>query len=543
MSTEKDFWGNLVKKAGFTRVRKTPAILPEAYFNNYGPSRELIPPYNLFNLYEKVEKSWPMGQILRSLQQETTRGGWHLEPNFRYRCKKCGREYTEREDECEICGRKTMVEPEYFQRVRAEKLLEKPNTEDDLFKEIVNSVLYHGLVADKWYISLEYADGGSLGLVPVGIKVLDTRYINPVVDKYGRLGGGNEYFCPIHWETYNDQSNGKVYPRPGSCPVCGLNLQEIAYIQKVSGHVTAVWSKRQMVKGSFSRILPRIHGNPRGKQLWDIINTMIVMDQWYYDTFKEGRLEKIVIFKGYNQAKVTDLVLKVKESQDKIQEYDSFTDKWRTEKKQKILMLGGEAGIDVADVGLDPGKIGLLDAYKLYVQACAGLYGVQAIFVGTIEGGRAGTTPAMQIEVNNRAIEELQTMIEDVFNLLLFPKFGITEWSFKFKPLEKKDAKRDMEVEKLRAEAASVWIQAGFEVKRDGDGELIISDKPKHDILKMQADAAKAALAAKKQIGDSPRGTKESNASRRTINETTTERKPHGTRPANATDAARNAKK
>jgi hypothetical protein len=97
------------------------------------------------------------------------------------------------------------------------------------------------------------------------------------------------------------------------------------------------------------------------------------------------------------------------------------------------------------------------------------------VFTGDIESGKAGTTPMMQITVQDRAIREYHKSREDIMNNKIFPLFKITDWQFKFNSLELRDEVRQAQIGQIKANTALTWIRAGFHVKMSERGEVLVS--------------------------------------------------------------------
>jgi len=505
-------------------LRKT-SVIPEYHMES--ESKVRIPEWDLKTLYDVASRSWVLQEIYRAIIQEVKRPGWNIKPKFTLKCEDCGMEYQTNLKRCEVCGSKNLRPPDLVQKKRALSLLEKPNSNRESFGDIIGSIVYHDLVADDWYLSIEFARakiGSDELFLPKEIRVQNPAFIFPIMDEFGHLGKSDEWFCPF---CFHYSKNPQIFSRPGVCPSCGGELQETAYVQRVNNEITSRWSVKQMVHGSTYRVLPSVFGSPRAKSLWDIIHILFAMDEWFYDTFREARLEKMVIFEGYTQDKITELIRKVQSEIGTLRTMDARTGRLRTKKNLRTIYLGMDAKAQVIDIGISPEKIQLLDYYKQAITAACGVYGVQPISIAFVEKGKAGTTPAMQIEVQNRTIREIQRDKEEIFNQQLFPIFGIRDWVFKFNSLEKRDIVRETEVLQGRANAAMTLLNAGFDVWFDEFGELHWSSRPVRPPLSLRPTGA---LPAKHKI---------SGATGREIQGTTTERQPFGPRPATQQDEER----
>ena len=481
------------------------------------------PDYNLVALYDELGQSWIMQDIFRALIQETRRSGWELQPRFVSKCDNCGVEYQVLVKKCENCGSEDISPPDPFQRKRAIDLIRHPNSDRENFFTIMGSLTYHDLASDDWYLSVEYAptDGGRL-LVPKEIKVQDPRYIKPCLDEYLNLGK-DEYFCPVCFnkgkETPKNVYSLDQFKALGErCPDCGTQLLKTFYLQEVSSQVLARWGPGQIVHGSTHRILPTFFGTPRTKAIWSIIQVIRSMDNWFFDYFKEARMEKIVNFPHSNQRDISELEKRIEADRMALTVIDPYTGVMRSKLGGRVYFVSSNDPLGVYDVGVDPQRVQALDYYKMAIQACAGVFGVQAIYISFMEQGRTGVTPSLQLEVQEKTILEIQHDKEESLNEQLFPIFGIYDWIFKFKPLEKRDKMREAEIEQRTASAAMTYRNAGFEVWFDEFGILQKSNNPGE------------VPEGKRTDGELPKHTT-SEASGMDINETSTEREPHGRRP------------
>ena len=528
---------SLFNKKTDKTMTKTPQVLPEYYLSER--ARPQVQQFNLGRAYQVAANSWVLQEIYRAIIQEIKRVGLQIEPRFKVRCATCGTEYNTLDHaKCLTCGRKRMKEPDYTQRQRLVHLLRRPNSKRETMDDIIRSLIYHDLVADDWYLAIEYAEAPHVDgevefqippLIPAEIVVIDSRYISPVVDRFGNFTSG-KWFCPIHWEPIALLQMEKQFDKaPGPCDKCGRPMIRVAYVQTVNGLVTAAWGRNQMINGSTNKVSPKILGEPRLKALWNVVLTMQFMDNWFHDTYRQGRISKILNFPGYDQTEVTKISRAIKAENNRQQIADErLQNRRRVERKQRLMMLGSDANLQVLDVDINPKDMALLDYYKLGIQAVAGVYGVQAIFYAYVESGKAGTTPAMQIEVMNRTTEGIQNEFLTRFNDYVLPIFGITDWVIKFGDLEKKDARRDAEVEHTLANAAATWVSAGFDVWLNEDQDKIIKSTKR--ILPEEPVSP---------TGERRQNQKESDASGREVEGTSTQRKPHGTREANTQDEQR----
>lgn len=501
---------------------KAPSVIFELSTESEAKMRD--PKWELAELYDRAESSWALQQLYRVIISEVKRPGWDVKFKFKKKCNVCGVEFNEAVDECEICKSDDLREPDAKHLQKARKLLKTPNSHRQSFGDILGSIIYHDLVADDWYISVSYAPVKSLKTwAPKEIFVEDPRYFKVVSDDRGRIGS-KEWFCPI---CYPEKDGARVYDKEGRCAKCKTPLKNTAYVQKISGDITNRMGVDQAVHGSTYRILPYIYGAPRLVSVWELVWTLAAMDGWFFDTYQTGKVAKIINFPGYAPDQVRALAQMIKSREQQFDSVDPLRGRTRPKRTLRSLFIGSNAPVGVYDIMPDPAKMQALDYYKVALQGICGVYGVQAIFISFIEGGKAGTTPAMQIEVQNRTIQEIQRDKEEVITEQLFPIFGIMDVKFEFGDLEAKDEMRDAQIEQIKSNTAMTWRNAGFDVKITDEGKLEVTGE-------VEGAPPMSEVLGGGPTGDTPPKPKESGASRREIEGTTTEREPHG--PREATD-------
>lgn len=525
-------------------IYKAPSVVAEFDTSSGGPA-ERYPKWNLPDMYKMAESSWVLQQIFRVIIQEVMRSGFKVEPKFENKCEACGSEFSEKEiKECPNCGSNEFKQPQPKQMAKLNNLLNKPNSSRQSFRDLLSSSIYHDLVADNWYMSIAYAPVKSLKtFAPKEIFVEDPRNFFVLANDRGQLGDPSIWFCP----TCYPEKDNNTHDKSGKCPRCGMPLKIAAYKQQIGNDVKNYFDVEQVVNGSTYRVYPYMFGNPRMVSIWEILHIARSMDAWFYDTYKNGRVAQIVNFPGYTPDQVKGISALVKQKETELSSTDPLYGDARPERKLKSLFLGSAQPIGVYPLMPDPTQMSALDYYKLLLQGIAGVYGVQMMFLAMPEGGSrtgGGAMGAVRVEIQNRTIERIQHDKEDVLNNQLFPIFGVTDYVFKFNPLEKKDELRDAQIAQIKSNTALTYVNGGFDVSIDEDGNMEVSGKGERpqmvspfggggggDPDEEEKPGGKKP-GNKKPTGRTPQKPKESGSSMREIQGTTTERTPAGTRSA-----------
>jgi hypothetical protein len=189
------------------------------------------------------------------------------------------------------------------------------------------------------------------------------------------------------------------------------------------------------------------------------------------DMYTEGKLGSIVNFPGHEQEEVNEIMDQFENEASKKRVYDPVLRRFRTTKKVRTMMLGSKEKIQVTKVMEDFKRMQSIDYYKHWQAAIQSVFSVMPIFTGQIDG-KSGTTPMMQVTVQDRAIREHHKNREDIFNNRVFPAFGVTDWRFRFNTLELRDDVRLAQIGQIKANTAFTWKKAGFLVRVNDHGDL-----------------------------------------------------------------------
>lgn len=489
------------------KIEKTTPVLPSFVFEPEPQIR--YPVYDYINLFEVATTSWPLRRAFRAIIQECVRNRWTVKPAFKWKCDKCGKTYdhTPKENQlkegekpkCEVdgCGADLRLPSEGQARIM-DQLLKRPNG-DYHFDDFVKSSIFYDLSLDDWYWGMAFkrvpkTEGGKVVVqdkrvvyekVPREIFVEDARFIFPVADEFGHLGG-YEWFCP---ECYDKQPGDQPVvairqdmsladrQKALICPMCGETMEQTAYVQEIGGMVTARFTKNELIHGSSSRVAPALFGNSKIISVWKIVQTVLAMDDYNWEVYSTGKVGSIIGFPGEDQLEVDEKKKAIEEEIKALDRQDIQSGRFKSSKKIRTLMLGLKRDQQPIRIPImeDMKAMQSIEFYRLYMEAIAGVYGVTPEFVSTTDVAGGGTK--LKIDVQNRTTQEHQAGFADLFNDDLLPKFGITDWIFVFNPIEGRDQLRDSQTEHTKAATAMTWAQAGFDVSLGPGRELIVTGK------------------------------------------------------------------
>jgi hypothetical protein len=487
------------------RVLKTSrAPLPETIFEEV--PQVIEPLHDKVALVERARNHWLLRMIYRALRQEVLGPRWKNVPRFVFKCTGCGREYQSSVETCEYCesnskrlkksvavdapigstetaGFYELEPPDEAQRIRADGLISAPNPDYDSL-HLLSSALFYSFAQDDWYWSISYARevrGDSVSIVPKEVYVEDARFVRPVADKSGRLGG-EEFFCPRCYD-YNRDAPKEKFPiaairsfgfTPPECPLCHSTMLQTFYVLEVMGRIMCRWGRDEIIHGTQDRMFPELFGNPKNLAVIKLLDTISAADDYNLAVYSEGKVGSLITFPGMPQPDIDQMLSEAQTSINRKVVEDRQTGRLQASKKIRTVFLGVKEPPVRLPILEDLQAMQSLEFYKLYVEKVCALHGVTPVFVSIIESGKAGNNPRMQIDVQNRTTREHQSVIEDVINNRLYPLFGITDWEFAFNEIEQRDELREQQIALTQAEVAQKWVQMGAKVTLDEEGELEI---------------------------------------------------------------------
>jgi len=469
---------DLAKAIAVTRgaeARRTPVMLTESY--GYGQIIDTPVPYTT------LVKLAINNEVLRSNHEavirESTRNGSDIIESYACKCKQCGIKYQVKKTKCSNseCNSTTFIYPDYRQKQTAEAFLNRPNR-DNKADQINESLLRYMLSTDDYWLSFQPTSLNPLA--PATIQVEDSCYMRVVWDeKKGTIGNG-EYFCPIC--TKNNPT--KCFEKGEKCKVHPtVELKETAYVYAYGTSIKARFSREEIYHSQAHPWLPGFYGCSLIISGLRILISIIAMNNFNFDNYSTGKLAQILVFHGLTQPEADDLARAVKTQKDinsNIEKY--IAQRFSVENpsivaKLRTLFLGGKDGVTAINAMPESEKMQSLEWWKLWREIFGSLYGVSPVFTGIMESGKTGNNPRMQFDVNNNTSEFYQHKVEAVWDWV-FEKLGITDWKFKYNPIEEKDDAQDETIIGLKLANIEKAISLGFTAELTDEQEVKISGTP-----------------------------------------------------------------
>jgi len=411
-------------------------------------------------IFQYCQRSPLVQPVHNAIIREITNTPWIIKPLFNYKCINCGETYDQKpEGEKCICGGE-LKEPDPKQKKVFTEFIDNPNPEVDLY-EIIRSYLKWVLSIDDAYISVSYIGRNKSGKMilskkPLGLFVENGLLIRKIEREDNEYG----YFCPIcNLEDHEDSFSEEM----GICKHHKIPLWETAYVLVQGSTITRRYSKKEIIEGHFNRLLPEKYGTPILLSCLDQVKVTKQIDLFNLGNFEEGKLGKIFAFSGTTQSEVEAIGNRVKEITEAAR---------KLKKKITNMWLAAPGDLEIKDVLEDPSKLEALEWHKYYRDLVFSCHGVMPVFAGSVESGKAGNNPGLQIEVQHDTTKAWMKVFTEPVNTVLMDQLAITDWYFDFEEVEIADDREDAEIEKIRAETVAIYTHSGYEVEFNDDGSL-----------------------------------------------------------------------
>lgn len=459
------------------------------------PDRIVETSWNYVSLVRLADVHPVMRKISQAIIRKCIQNGGGIQPNFAVKCALCHHEYLEPVEYCEECGASSddLREPDSEQYKRLEQFIANPNRDDEWI-DIITSLLRFLVSVDDYYIHLST----TTSQIPIGdttldspvfqIYVEDSRYIRVCADERSGVMGKHEYFCPRCYDGENDSpyygqeyfiKHGGVCRGPNGRSGCGGALEDTFYVWQESDHsqIKARFARDEILHGRMNAQLPHLYGcSPliAGIRTAHILSHM---DRFQLEHYAEGHTGKLIVFSGVTQDDANQMAVDVAGQIARVDK--SLMTGQRAAPKIHTPYIGldrPEATVSAIEAMPDPEKMQDLEWYQQHMENLCALYGVTPKFEGIAEAGQAGLR--MEVDVDSDVARLYQKALEDPFREALWPRIGVTDWSWMFNPIEERDRLLDSRITNMNVSTVIQAVNAGMDAKMMEDGTIEVSGTP-----------------------------------------------------------------
>tara|TARA_Y100000310_G_scaffold341182_1_gene439539 strand:+ start:25041 stop:26945 length:1905 start_codon:yes stop_codon:yes gene_type:complete len=383
---------------------------------------------------------------------EVFRKGIIWEPKFTQKCEQCGREYTEKTEECEKCRTSDFLKPpDEDQKVRPDLFLGDSNIWDNSLEEVMRQIHFDVNAVDDAFIYLVKEYHAEEDSDKIRSRVVEIRRLNPALMEFDLDEDGlpkNSHFaCYIHREIEQNEK--------GECEECSRTLIPAMY---------KFWHRGQALYLFQSEVIHISKFNPSETFGWSPILTVFEkalsirgMDSFVYRYFFERKMPSsmIMVF--------TDNPESLR------RERENIAAKTRLDPSYVPMVAvssrNSRGRVDMVRLFHTLQEMDYLPVRQEIRERIAAMWGVTPAWQGAPEAFGGLSTQTQQLTVMSRVVESDQRMFEDKVFPLILEAFGVTDWKWTLpQPEEKAEATR-ISFAQQRISAANMLFQMGFEVE------------------------------------------------------------------------------
>lgn len=506
-------------------IDNSRASLGDPYYNAGNGSKipfSRLAPWRIYRLAYDVAE---LRSVIEHIQRELFKHGLEVVPNYRYKCKECGKEFKiepvksftpidkirEEQDndlKCDVCGSEGKFDkPNPKNRLILQSLLDNPvnNNRQNLF--LVSRKYERDLdIMDNAYVAItrKYeveilstptkAGATRRVIVEKNIETLnEILRIHPVhatmlSNSDGDLGvddGGNyKWICP-------DYRHRDKYLDAPVCDIVGCGLEAFTAVLETNAFPYGVpaqntkksrYAEHELIRtaGKFDPDL--LYGNSPINAIWKKAMSLFYQDEYVWKYFDKDRPPKTFLFIGSSN-------------------YESVKAFWERQKGgareephlPRIFLLDEDdisKKIQKIDVTPNFQELELLGLRKELRQIIGGIYGFQPISMGdpggggTSSGGSKGGSAMIQLTLTNRAVKTYQMFLNDYFFKPISNAVGVNDWNIVIIEPEEIDEMREEQVKAIKLKNAQMLEAMSYDTHFDADGNLVHSSFPNPEKMK-----------------------------------------------------------
>jgi hypothetical protein len=136
-------------------IAKTKSVQAKYVFDDHEVKLRR-PDHDYYSLVELAVNSWVIRRTFNKIIRECLKNWGNIQPRFKFKCKKCEREYQSEVDKCDCgAGKTELRKPKNTERARLVKIIKQPSANRD-FMEFVRTSMFYSLAVDELYWSVLY---------------------------------------------------------------------------------------------------------------------------------------------------------------------------------------------------------------------------------------------------------------------------------------------------------------------------------------------------------------------------------------------------
>ena len=491
-----------------------------------GPNGARVPIYTINpNIaYQLAETVGDWRSVLQDIQREIFRNGIKIKPNYKYKCMKCLKEYKEKplakyipmdqagtkqkKDKlyCDDCGNtEKWKEPKSRNRVVLQTIHDEPvNNNGQRLLDILKESLRDINIIDDCYtlVSRDYAietlkepdpETGATKRAFLSVKkskVAEILRIDPrtvgLIHNNANVFGYNrdnvpQYICP-------DMNHRDTTTTATACPQCGLetfsaflttNALPNGLPNNAGSNQIMTYARHEViyVPGMYSP--GPVHGVPPIASIWKKVFSLMYQDEYMWKYFDKDRPAKGLLIIGSRNA---ESIQAFNERQKQGADVEPYT-------PRPVMLKTDDVRKSIQYIDLTPNlkELELGELRKEQRQIILAMYGLQPLYVGEQQKGGMGNE-SLQVTLSNRAMKDIQVFLNERYLTQINDIFGIKDWSIKIEDVEEVDKLRELQIKGEEYKNATTLFAMGYDNEFDGDGELVISQKPNPERLKMMIE-------------------------------------------------------
>ena len=493
-----------------------------------GPDGAKIPIYmvNPNIAYELAESVADVRAVLQDIVREVFRNGIKVKPMFKFRCGDCLKEYQnipyaefvpleqagydpqKQKMRCDDCGNTDdWDKPDPKNRIILETFAKDPiNRNDQNLTDILKGVERDLDIIDGSYtlVSRDYVIETLSTPDPVTgatkrasldvdkskiseILRIDPRTVGIIANNSDEIGFSIEnvpqYICP-------DMKHRQEMLKNPVCPKCGIeafsaflstNAIPNGLPNNAGENHVMIYARHEVIWIPGKYVPGPLFGKPPIDALWKKIFSLMYQDEYMWKYFDKDRPAKGLLLIG---SKNPESATAFQERQRQGADVEPYS-------PRALILKTDDVKKAVQYIDLTPNlkELELLDLRKELRQMILAMYGLQPLYLGEAQKGALGNE-SLQVTLSNRAMKDNQVFLNEKFLKKLTDMFKIDDWKIVLEDVEELDKLRTLQVKGEEIKNAQILFAMAFDVQFDGNGELIISQKPNPERLLQMTQGA-----------------------------------------------------